>query len=82
MYDITYSRGQIRDASSKPAVYGPELWQVHHYVHADHRYTWDISEGKVLECRRESFKLDKRHNYWKWMCDEVVDSPLPQEVIS
>lgn len=77
MYDITYSMGQRHDMTTPPRVTGPDLWHVHQYLHADHRYTWDISNGRVLECRYESFRIDKRRNYWRWMCDEVAVYPLP-----
>lgn len=84
MYDIKYSMGQLRDLDTPPHVSDSTMWHVHYYTHAAHRYTWDISDGKVYECRRESFLLDKRRNYWRWMCDEVVNDPLPiaLEVVS
>ena len=82
MYDIKYSRGQLRDMDTKPEVIGPEMWHVHYYIHANHRYTWDISDGKVLECRCESWRIKPRHNHCQWMCDEVCSDPLPGGVLT
>ena len=77
MYDITYSHGLRHDMTERPVISGHDMWRVHYYTHAAHRYTWDISDGRVLECRRESFRINKRRNYWQWMCDDVVTDPLP-----
>lgn len=77
MYDIKYSMGQLRDLDSPPRVSDSTMWHVHYYTHDAHRFTWDISAGKVYECRRESFRLNKRRGYATWMCDEVVNDPLP-----
>ena len=80
MYDITYSHCLQNDLPARPVITNHDMWQVHYYTHADHRYTWDISDGRVFECRRESFRLNKRRNRLVWMCDEIVNDPLPIEL--
>lgn len=75
--DITYSRGQLRDQDTAPTVYRSELWQVHLYVHADHRTTWDISDGKVIACYTESLRKLPRRSFHGWCHDEDANYPIP-----
>ena len=74
---ITYSRGQLRDVATAPTVYRSEVWQVHLYVHADHRTTWDISAGKVIACYAESFRKIGRRPHRCWCHDEDCTAPTP-----
>lgn len=74
---ITYSRGQLRDVTTAPTVYRSEIWQVHLYVHADHRTTWDISDGKVIACYTESFRKLPRRSHSGWCHDEDITASVP-----
>lgn len=75
--DITYSKGQLQNATERPAVNGPELWHVHYYTHADHRTTWDISAGKVVACYEQSWGKLTRSTHLGWRYTNTTGWPVP-----
>jgi hypothetical protein len=75
--DVLYSYGQNNNLTTAPTVYRSEIWHVHQYTGPLSRYTWDISDGRVLECRHESWGKLARRNHPGWRCDYAADWPCP-----